>query len=67
MVESKPLPFPPEPFRWIFLRLCQRAIKSADEHEGSPNPWRKTVGLFGDGVDPWNARTPAARAGAVYF
>ena len=31
LVKRKAIPFPPEPFRWFFLRLCQWAIKSAGD------------------------------------
>ena len=51
MVRKKPLPFPPEPFRWIFIRLTQAAVKSADRHEGRRNLWLKTLDLFGLGFD----------------
>ena len=34
MVRKKPMPFPPEPLRWFFIRWTQRAIERADEHEG---------------------------------
>jgi len=29
MVRRKPLPFPPEPFRWVFIRLTQWSITRA--------------------------------------
>ncbi|MHB1252474.1 MAG: NAD(P)/FAD-dependent oxidoreductase, partial [Acidimicrobiales bacterium] len=41
MVQKKPLPFPPEPFRWIFIRITQAAIKNADAREGKRNLWLK--------------------------
>src|ERR1035437_5149164 len=65
LVKRKSIPFPPEPFRWFFIRPCQWAIKSVDEHEGRRNPWLRTVDLFGDGFDSWKARTPAATAGVL--
>ena len=37
MVRKKPVPFPPEPFRWLFIRLTQRAIERADDREGRRN------------------------------
>ena len=43
--------FPPEPLRWIFIRLCQWAIRSADEHEGRRYLWLKAKDLFGVGFD----------------
>ncbi len=51
MVQKKPLPFPPEPFRWFFIRLTQAAIKRADAHEGQRNLWLKLLDLFGLGFD----------------
>lgn len=51
MVRKKPMPFPPEPFRWLFIRLAQWSIKRADEHEGRRNIWLKTMDLFGLGFD----------------
>ena len=51
MVQKKPLPFPPEPFRWIFIRLTQAAIKRADAHEGKRNLWLKLLGVLGLGFD----------------
>jgi hypothetical protein len=51
MVRKRPLPFPPEPFKWIFIRLTQWAIKRADENEGRRNLWLKFLDLFGLGFD----------------
>ena len=51
MVRKKPLPFPPEPFKWIFIRLTQAAIKRADTHEGRRNLWLKLLDAFGLGFD----------------
>ena len=51
MVRKKPLPFPPEPFKWLFIRLTQASLKHADEHEGKRNIWLKMMDLFGIGFD----------------
>jgi hypothetical protein len=51
MVKKKPMPFPPKPLRWIFIRLRQWAIRSADELEGRQNLWLKAKDLFGVGFD----------------
>jgi glycine/D-amino acid oxidase-like deaminating enzyme len=51
MVRKRPMPFPPEPFKWIFIRITQSAIKYADEHEGRRNLWLKLIDLFGLGFD----------------
>jgi hypothetical protein len=45
------MPFPPEPFKWIFIRITQSAIRYADEHEGRRNLWLKLIDLFGLGFD----------------
>ena len=51
MVRKRPMPFPPEPFKWLFIRITQYAIKYADEHEGRRNLWLKLIDLFGLGFD----------------
>jgi glycine/D-amino acid oxidase-like deaminating enzyme len=51
MVRKKPLPFPPEPFRWVFIRLTQRAIRRSDEHGGRRNLWLRLLDLFNLGFD----------------
>jgi glycine/D-amino acid oxidase-like deaminating enzyme len=51
MVRKKPLPFPPEPFRWIFIRTTQAAIKRADAREGKRGLWLKMMDAFGLGFD----------------
>jgi glycine/D-amino acid oxidase-like deaminating enzyme len=51
MVQKKPLPFPPEPFKWLFIRLTQWAIARADQHGGRRNLWLRTLDLFGLGFD----------------
>jgi glycine/D-amino acid oxidase-like deaminating enzyme len=51
MVRKKPMPFPPEPLRWIFIRISQWALKRADEHEGRRNLWLRAMDLLGVGFD----------------
>jgi glycine/D-amino acid oxidase-like deaminating enzyme len=51
MVRRKPLPFPPEPFRFLFIRLTQWSINYADEHEGKRNLWLKLLDRLGLGFD----------------
>lgn len=51
MVRSKPLPFPPEPLRWLFIRLTQAAIRSADAHDGRRNMWLRALDAMGLGFD----------------
>lgn len=51
MVRKRPMPFPPEPFKWLFIRLTQLAIRYADEHEGRRNLWLKLIDVVGLGFD----------------
>jgi len=51
MVRKKPMPFPPEPFKWIFIRITQRAIQRADDHFGKRGLWLKLLDLFNLGFD----------------
>lgn len=51
MVRRKPMPFPPEPLRWLFITLTQRAIRYADAHEGRRNLWLKAMDVLGLGFD----------------
>ncbi len=51
MVRRKPLPFPPEPLRWIFIRLTQWSITRADRHQGRRNLWLRTMDALGLGFD----------------
>jgi hypothetical protein len=51
MVRRKPLPFPPEPFRFLFIRFTQWSINYADEHEGKRNLWLKLLDRLGLGFD----------------
>jgi glycine/D-amino acid oxidase-like deaminating enzyme len=51
MVRRKPLPFPPEPLRWIFIRLTQWSINYADEHEGRRNLWLRFLDALKLGFD----------------
>ena len=51
MVRKKPWPFPPEPLRFIFIRLTQWSINKADEKQGKRNLWLKLLDLLGLGFD----------------
>ena len=51
MVRKKPWPFPPEPFRFIFIRLTQWSINKADERQGKRNLWLKLLDVLGLGFD----------------
>lgn len=50
MVRKKPFPFPPEPFRWLFVNLTQWALHRADE-TGRRNIWLRVLDRFGLGFD----------------
>ncbi len=51
MVRKRPMPFPPEPFKWIFIRITQSSIRYADSHDGRRNLWLKFIDAFGWGFD----------------
>ena len=51
MVRKRPMPFPPEPLKWLFISITQAAIKRADEHQGRRNLWLKMMDFFGVGFD----------------
>jgi len=51
MVRKKPMPFPPEPFRFIFIRLTQWSINQADKNGGKRNLWLKLLDSLGLGFD----------------
>lgn len=51
MVRSKPLPFPPEPFRSLGINWTTKSLHSADLHEGRRNLWLRTLDRVGLGFD----------------
>ncbi len=51
MVRRKPLPFPPEPLRWVFIRLTQASIRRADDNQGRRNLWLRLLDRLGLGFD----------------
>jgi hypothetical protein len=51
MVKYKPIPFPPEPFRFLFIRLTQWSINRADQKKGQRNLWLKVLDKLGLGFD----------------
>jgi glycine/D-amino acid oxidase-like deaminating enzyme len=51
MVRRKPLPFPPEPLKWLFIRLTQWSIRQADQHGGRRNLWLRLIDYLGLGFD----------------
>ncbi|AXI79646.1 NAD(P)/FAD-dependent oxidoreductase [Peterkaempfera bronchialis] len=51
MVRDKPLPFPPEPFRWAGIELTKWSLDRADHRAGRRNLWLKTMDRLGLGFD----------------
>jgi glycine/D-amino acid oxidase-like deaminating enzyme len=51
MVRTRPLPFPPEPFRWLGIEATTRSLASADAHGGKQNLWLRAMDKLGFGFD----------------
>jgi glycine/D-amino acid oxidase-like deaminating enzyme len=51
MVRKKPLPFPPEPLKFIFIRFTQWSINRADQNQGKRNLWLRLLDALGLGFD----------------
>ncbi len=51
MVKEKPLPFPPEPFRYAGISLTRHALDQADRNEGRRNLWLRSLDRVGLGFD----------------
>ncbi|MFB4320495.1 NAD(P)/FAD-dependent oxidoreductase [Actinomadura sp. 21ATH] len=51
MVRSKPVPFPPEPLRWLGIELTRRSMAHADRNGGKRNLWLRTMDTLGLGFD----------------
>jgi hypothetical protein len=49
-VRSKPLPFPPEPFRFAGIQATQWSMRHEDR-TGKRNAWLRTLDRFGLGFD----------------
>jgi glycine/D-amino acid oxidase-like deaminating enzyme len=50
-VRSKPIPFPPEPARWVGIELTRRSLDRADRNDGRRNLWLKALDVAGLGFD----------------
>jgi glycine/D-amino acid oxidase-like deaminating enzyme len=48
---TAPVPFPPEPLRWVGVTLTRRAIARADRRDGRRGPWLRALDRFGIGFD----------------
>ncbi len=51
MVRRAPVPFPPEPVRWIGVQLTRRALQRADRRQGRRGPWLALLDRLGIGFD----------------
>jgi glycine/D-amino acid oxidase-like deaminating enzyme len=51
MVRSRPIPFPPEPFRYAAIQATRRALARADERGGKRGPWLRVLDRIGAGFD----------------
>ncbi len=51
MVRRKPLPFPPEPIRFLGISMTRRALARSDENEGRRGPWLRLLDRLGMGFD----------------
>jgi len=51
LVQTKPLPFPPEPLRSIGIRLSRWSMDQADRHQGRENLWLRAMDWLGLGFD----------------
>uniref|UniRef100_UPI0006E3DA18 NAD(P)/FAD-dependent oxidoreductase n=1 Tax=Peterkaempfera griseoplana TaxID=66896 RepID=UPI0006E3DA18 len=51
MVKEKPLPFPPEPFRWAGIELTKWSLDRADHRAGRRNLWLRAMDRLGFGFD----------------
>jgi hypothetical protein len=51
MVRSRPVPFPPEPFRYAGVQLTRWSLSRADHAGGRRDLWLRTLDRFGLGFD----------------
>ncbi|MEU6747981.1 FAD-dependent oxidoreductase [Spirillospora sp. NPDC046719] len=51
MVRTKPVPFPPEPLRWLGIELTRRSMARADTNGGRRNLWLRAMDTLGLGFD----------------
>jgi glycine/D-amino acid oxidase-like deaminating enzyme len=51
MVRSKPLPFPPEPFRYGGIQITRWSIDRADRNQGRRNLWLRALDKVGLGFE----------------
>jgi glycine/D-amino acid oxidase-like deaminating enzyme len=51
LVRSRPIPFPPEPLRYVAVQATRRALARADERRGRRGPWLQLLDRIGAGFD----------------
>jgi glycine/D-amino acid oxidase-like deaminating enzyme len=51
MVRERPVPFPPEPLRYLGVQATRRALAGADARAGRRNLWLRTLDRLGLGFD----------------
>ena len=50
-VRRKPIPFPPEPLRFVGIQLTRWSLQRADANRGRRNLWLRSLDRFGLGFD----------------
>jgi glycine/D-amino acid oxidase-like deaminating enzyme len=51
MVRRRPMPWPPEPLRWLGIQLTRHSIARADSHGGRRGLWLRALDRLGLGFD----------------
>jgi glycine/D-amino acid oxidase-like deaminating enzyme len=51
LVRERPIPFPPEPLRWLGIELTRRALARADRNQGRRGLWLRALDRLGMGFD----------------
>jgi glycine/D-amino acid oxidase-like deaminating enzyme len=51
LVRRRPVPFPPEPLRYVGVQLTRASLAAADRNGGRRNLWLRTLDRFGIGFD----------------
>ncbi|MGV9710525.1 NAD(P)/FAD-dependent oxidoreductase [Gordonia sp. NPDC003424] len=51
MVRSKPIPFPPEPLRWVGITVTRRELARSEKREGKRGAWLSAMDKVGLGFD----------------
>ncbi|HKN56423.1 MAG TPA: FAD-binding oxidoreductase, partial [Amycolatopsis sp.] len=51
LMNTKPLPLPPEPLRWLGIQLTRWSLDQADRRGGRRNLWLRTLDRVGLGFD----------------